>query len=80
MSRRCQLTGKRPLTGNNVSHAHNKTKRRQLPNLQSKRIWVPELKRWVRLRISTSALRTLNKKGLLQYLNEKKIPLRDVLR
>lgn len=80
MSRRCQLTGKKPLTGNSVSHANNRTKRRQLPNLQSKRIWVPELKRWVRLRISTSAIRTLNKKGLLQYLHEQKIPLRDVLR
>jgi large subunit ribosomal protein L28 len=78
MSRRCPLTGKKPLVGYNVSHAHNKTKMRQLPNLQWKRIYVPELKRWVRLRISTSALRTLNKKGLLQYLNEKGLRLKDV--
>ena len=65
MSRRCQLTGKKPLTGYSVSHAHNKTKRRQLPNLVWKRIYVPELNRWVRLRLSTRALRTLAKKGRL---------------
>ena len=80
MSRRCQLTGKRPLVGNNVSHANNKTKRRQFPNLQWKRIYVPELKRWVRLRISTRALRTLNKKGLLQFLREEGLTLDKVLR
>ncbi|RPI17087.1 MAG: 50S ribosomal protein L28 [Ignavibacteriae bacterium] len=63
MSKVCQLTGKRPLTGNNVSHANNRTKRRQLPNLQSKRIWIPEENRFVTLKISTRALRTLKKKG-----------------
>ena len=55
MSRVCELTGKRPATGNNVSHAHNKTRRRFLPNLQKKRIWIPEEKRWITMKITTSA-------------------------
>jgi large subunit ribosomal protein L28 len=63
MAKRCQITGKGPRTGNNVSHANNKTKRRFNPNLVSKRIWVPEEKRWVRMKISTKALKTLDKKG-----------------
>ena len=58
MSKKCALTGKKPLTGNRVSHSHKKTKRRQLPNLQSKAIYVPELGRSVRVRLSTRALRT----------------------
>jgi large subunit ribosomal protein L28 len=79
MSRVCSLTGKRPLTGNHVSHANNRTKRRQLPNLVRKRIWVPELGRNVRLRVSTSALRTLTKRGgLLQFLKAEGLTLRDV--
>jgi large subunit ribosomal protein L28 len=79
MSRRCQLTGRGPLAGNNVSHANNKTRRRQLPNLQEKRIFVPELNRWVRLRVTTRALRTLNKKGLVAYLKDRGMTLKDVL-
>jgi len=63
MARRCQLTGKKPQVGHNVSHANNRTKRRFLPNLQYKRIWIPEEQKWIRLRISTRALRTLDKKG-----------------
>jgi large subunit ribosomal protein L28 len=63
MSRRCELTGKGVMYGNNVSHANNKTRRRFLPNLQKKRIWVPEEGRWVTLKISTSALKTLDKVG-----------------
>jgi large subunit ribosomal protein L28 len=63
MSRKCQITGKGPLVGNNVSHAHNRTKRRQLPNLQKKRIYVPELKRFITLRISARAIKTINKNG-----------------
>lgn len=63
MPKVCQITGKRPLTGNNVSHAKNRTKRRQLPNLQKKRIWIEDEKRWVTMKISTSALKTLDKKG-----------------
>lgn len=78
MSKRCRLTGKGPLTGNNVSHAHNKTRRRQLPNLQIKRIYVPELGRWVRVRLSARALRTITKKGLLSFLADEGLRLKDV--
>lgn len=64
MSKVCQLTGKRVATGNNVSHANNRTRRRFLPNLQKKRIWSPEEGKWITLRISTKALKTLDKIGL----------------
>jgi large subunit ribosomal protein L28 len=64
MARVCQLTGKKPLTGNNVSHANNRTKRRQLPNLQKKRIWLEEEKRFVTLKLSTEAIKTIDKNGL----------------
>lgn len=64
MPKICKITGKKPLVGNNVSHANNRTKRRQLPNLQKKRIWVPEKKRYVTIRVSTEALKTIDKKGL----------------
>jgi large subunit ribosomal protein L28 len=70
MSKVCELTGKRPLTGNNVSHAHNKTKMRQMPNLKTKRIWVAEENKFVTLKISTSALRTLKKKGYSKMVAE----------
>ena len=63
MSRVCQVTGKRPITGNNVSHANNKTKRRFLPNLQNRRLWSEKEGRYVRVRISTAALRIIDKKG-----------------
>ena len=79
MSRTCKLTGKRPLAGNSISHAHNKTRRRQLPNLQWKSVWVPELERSVRIRLSTRALRTIDRKGLLTYLKDEGLRLRDVL-
>ena len=79
MARRCSISGKRPLTGNNVSHAHNKTRRRQLPNLHTKRIYVPELGRHVRLRISARALRTITKKGLIAYLHDEGLRLQDVI-
>ncbi len=62
MSRVCQLTGKRPLTGNAVSHSHNKTKRRQLPNLKTKKIWIAEENCFIKVKLSTRALRTLKKK------------------
>ena len=79
MSKKCVLTGKGPLSGNNVSHANNRTKRRQLPNIVKKRLYVPELDRWVRVKLSTSALRTLTKKGgLMAYLREQGLRLRDV--
>ena len=70
MSRVCEVTGKRPMTGNNVSHANNKTKRRFLPNLQSRRFWVESENRWVRLRLSQAALRTIDKKGIDVVLAE----------
>jgi large subunit ribosomal protein L28 len=63
MSRRCQVTGIGPLAGSSVSHAHNRTKRRFLPNLQKKRIWVQELNRFVTLKISAKGIKTLNKNG-----------------
>ena len=70
MARRCPLTGKRPNVANKVSHSNIKTKKRQLPNLQRKRIWLEDEERWVRMRLSTRALRTLNKKGLRAYAAE----------
>jgi large subunit ribosomal protein L28 len=64
MSKVCQVTGKRPITGNNVSHAHNKTKRRFLPNLHSHRFWVESENRWVKLRLTTKGMRIIDKKGI----------------
>ena len=64
MSQVCQVTGKRPVTGNNRSHARNATKRRFLPNLQSHRFWVESEKRWVKLRISTKGMRIIDKNGI----------------
>ena len=64
MARVCEVTGKAPMVGNNVSHANNKTKRRFLPNLQDRRFWVESENRWVRLRVSSAALRLIDKKGI----------------
>ena len=64
MSRVCQVTGKRTTTGNNVSHAMNKTRRRFLPNLHERRFWVASENRWVKLRVSTKGLRTIDKNGI----------------
>jgi large subunit ribosomal protein L28 len=64
MARVCEVTGKRPMSGNNVSHANNKTKRRFLPNLHYRRFWVESENRWVRLRITNAALRLIDKKGI----------------
>ena len=64
MARVCQVTGKKPMVGNNVSHANNKTKRRFLPNLQSRRFWVESENRWIRLRVTTNAIRTIDKTGI----------------
>ena len=66
MARVCQVTGKRPMVGNNVSHANNKTKRRFLPNLQYRRFWVENENRWIRLRISSAGLRLVDKVGIAQ--------------
>jgi large subunit ribosomal protein L28 len=68
MSRVCQVTGKTPLVGNNVSHANNRTKRRFLPNLQSRRFWIESESRWVRLRVSKKGLRIIDKKGIEDVL------------
>ena len=70
MSRVCQVTGKSPMVGNHVSHANNKTKRRFLPNLQSRKFWVEAENRWVRLRVSNAGLRTIDKKGIDVVLGE----------
>jgi large subunit ribosomal protein L28 len=70
MSKVCQVTGKRPVTGNNVSHAHNKTRRRFLPNLHYHRFWVESEKRWVRLRLSTKGLRIIDKLGIDAVLGD----------
>lgn len=78
MSRRCMITGKGPLSGNRVSHAHNKTRHRQLPNLQWKRVYVPDLDRTIRIRLSTRALRTIDKKGLMAFLRDEGLTLKDI--
>ena len=67
---KCQLTGKRRLVGNNVSHAKNRTKMVQKPNIQSKRIWVPEEAKFVRVKLSTRALRTVDKLGMYGFIRK----------
>ena len=64
MARVCEVTGKAPMVGNNVSHANNRTKRRFLPNLQRRRFWVESENRWISLRLTTNALRTIDKNGI----------------
>ncbi|MFT5592137.1 MAG: 50S ribosomal protein L28 [Bermanella sp.] len=70
MAKVCQVTGKRPVTGNNVSHANNRTKRRFLPNLQTHRFWVESENRFVKLRLTTKAMRIIDKKGIDTVLAE----------
>lgn len=70
MARVCELTGKKTISGNNVSHSNRKTKRKFFPNLQKKRFWHEDENRWVTLRVSTSAIRTITKKGLAGYLRD----------
>jgi large subunit ribosomal protein L28 len=70
MARVCQVTGKTPMTGNNISHANNKTKRRFLPNLQRRRFWVESENRWVTMRLTNAALRTIDKNGIDSVLAE----------
>jgi len=72
MSRVCQLTGKKPMVGHKVSHSNVKTKRRFLPNLFTKRFFMPEVNQWVTLKVCASAIRTIDKKGLYEYLKELK--------
>ncbi len=64
MARVCQVTGKKPMSGHNVSHANNRTKRRFLPNLQNRRFWIESENRWVSLRLTTAGLRTIDKNGI----------------
>ena len=70
MSRVCQVTGKGPMSGNNVSHAHNKTRRRFLPNLHTQRFWLESEKRFVKLKVSRNGLRIIDKKGIEQVVQD----------
>ena len=70
MSRVCDVTGKRTMFGNNVSHAHNKTRRRFDVNLQKKRFWLPDEKRFITLKVSTHGMRIIDKKGIRKVVNE----------
>jgi len=70
MSKVCELTGKRPMSGHTVSHSNVKTKRKFLPNLKKKKFYIPELDETVQLKVSTSAIRTINKKGIFSYLKQ----------
>ncbi len=70
MAKVCVVTGKRPMSGNRVSHANNKTRRRFEPNLQAKRLWSPELGRFVKLKVSANGLKTINKRGIDAVLGE----------
>ena len=72
MTKICKVTGKKPLRGNNVSHAKNHTKRKFYPNLQTKKFYVPETDEWVVLKVSANAIRTINKKGIASVLSEAK--------
>jgi len=79
MSKFCVISGKRPLVGNHVSKSNIKTKRRQFPNLQFKKLYIPELDKTVRIKISVTALKTIDKIGLLKYLKKKKLQLSDII-
>ena len=70
MARVCQVTGKRPMSGNNISHAHNKTRRRFLPNLHTHRFWVPSQNCYIKLRVSANGMRIIDKKGIEPVLAE----------
>ncbi len=72
MARVCQITGKRPQVGNNVSHANNKTKRRFYPNLQKKRFFIPEEDKWITLKLTAKAIKTISKYGITAVLKEAK--------
>lgn len=78
MSRKCKLSGKGPMSGHNVSFSQKKTKRRFMPNIQSKRVYIPELDRTVRIKMSVRAMRTVDKIGLMPYLRKQGLSLRDV--
>jgi len=75
MARICQVTGKKPLSGNNVSHSNRKTRRKFYPNLFKKRFYIPEEDRWITLKIAASEIRTIDKKGIYQYLKDNKVKI-----
>lgn len=70
MARQCEVTGKKPVRGNRVSHSNIKTPRRLLPNLQTKRFWHPSEERWISMRVSTAAIRTIEKRGIVAVLSD----------
>ena len=78
MSKVCKITNKRPLVGNNVSKSKRRTKRRQMPTLQKKNIFVPELGRSIQIKLSVAALKTIDKHGLLPYLKKQNLSLSDI--
>ena len=78
MSRVCEITGKRVMFGNNVSKSNVKTKRKQFPNLQTRRLYVPELDKKIKVKLSTSALKTIDKIGLMTYLKKQNLKLSDI--
>ena len=78
MARTCNITGKRPLVGSNFSKSHRKTKRKQFPNLQTKKIFVPELGKSIQIKLSTKAMKTIDKYGLLPYLKKQGLTLSDI--
>jgi len=79
MSRVCKISNKKPLVGNKVSKSNIKTKRKQFPNLQMKKIYVPELGKSVKLKLSTTALKTIDKIGFMQYVKKQKLKLSDII-
>lgn len=79
MARRCDLTGKGPSFGNAISHSNRKTRRVRRANVQKRRVYIPEQDRWVRLKLSTRAMRTLDKKGLARFLRDEGLTLKDVV-
>ncbi|MDE2389457.1 MAG: 50S ribosomal protein L28 [Betaproteobacteria bacterium] len=78
MARVCQITGKKPMSGHNVSHANNKTKRRFLPNLQRRRFWIESENRWISLRLTNAALRTIDKNGIDAVLAKLRAEGKDI--
>ncbi len=79
MAGKCKLSGKKPMFGHNVSHSQKKTKRQWKPNVQSRRIYIPEEDRWVRIHVSARALRTIDKIGFMAYLKKQGLTLKDVI-
>lgn len=76
MARQCEVTGKKPVRGNRVSHSNIKTPRRLLPNLQTKRFWHPTEERWITMRVSTAGIRTIEKRGIVAVLSDLRRPKR----